>query len=145
MNDTDFDIQPKSPALADPDAEQVRRFIARMKPDNPVRVVASSLLSGAAVWPSDIHRIATTLSSFSSRKWKERYVAAWVLGRAARTDEEREGAAGWLKHVLEQYPRNEPLERLTRSYQRTALALIALGVVAALAGAGTPLALIPAL
>ena len=73
-------------------------------------------------------------------------MAAWTLGRSARTEEEREGAGGWLCHVLEQYPRDEPLRRLARSYRRTAVGLAILFALAGLIrGAPIPIFLLGAL
>ncbi len=74
--------------------------LVRQVPDgSPVRCAAERLLAGQAL--TSLAPLYEALHGGAPGRWAERTVAAWALGRAARTPEDRSDAALALADVLQ--------------------------------------------
>jgi hypothetical protein len=110
-------MTPDSRAIPFEEAAQIAAGLGGLKPENPVLHSALRLLRGESV--DSIHPLQTSLREPHPRRWKERLVAAWTLGRAKLSDDDSDSASGTLIEVLENGYRERGRFKLLRWIART--------------------------
>jgi len=81
--------------------EEILALLDRLPARNPTRQIAFALLKRKFRPPGTIRPLLEPLTDPSVRRWREREVAAWVLGRALLAPAQAETAARTLADVLE--------------------------------------------
>jgi HEAT repeat protein len=103
------------------EVDDILPLIARLPRNSPVRRLAVDLVRG--VRPSTLQPFVASLNEPHARRWRERAVSAWALGRAAQSEDEKAAVAGTLMDELEGQHQEPLLARLLRG------ALITSGVI----------------
>jgi hypothetical protein len=92
--------------------DDILPLIARLPRGSQIRPLAVDLVRGES--PATLQPFVASLNDGHGRRWRERAVSAWALGRAALSEDDKAAAAGTLMEDIEgQHP--EPLlQRILR-------------------------------
>ena len=98
------------------EVDQIVSRIAGMREMSATKRIALSTLSSLTAKPQGeaIQPLIGVLADPSLRRWKEREMAAWALGRSSLNDEEKDAAAAALMDVVENAATENPWRRASR-------------------------------
>jgi HEAT repeat protein len=116
--------------LSAEEANALLSHIGRLKEDNPVRLAALAVLRGDT--PPSVHPLTESLLARTAKRWRERKVAAWTLGRARLNRDETDNAAGLLSDVLENAHQDSKTKWLVRGILRSLGISTGLGFLSAI-------------
>ena len=100
----DFIGRPKAaaaPSAGAPDVGEIEQMLPGIRQRAPVLGVASALIQGRTQPLDGMQPVFTALANRSPRLWRERVVAAWLMGHIPLTPNERDAGISMLLDALE--------------------------------------------
>lgn len=127
----DRNIFPKPPL---DEIDEVVSRLGSLAPSSPVRRAALAVMQGEP--PETIQPLIAALLDPSPKRWQEREIAAWTLGRAPLHAQDRDAAVGTLLDVLEESVCEGPWQFWKRVAGRAALPTLLLILFMRMASGG---------
>lgn len=118
MNETEeqkLEANASVPLVNRAEWDKIRRLARRLPRRNPVRQFTFALIEGKARCAGRIQPLLDALARPSDGCWRERAVAAWAVGAADLTPEEKAAAASRLDRIVTNRQMTERKRAVTRS------------------------------